>query len=123
MLLYEGVLYVQTNTANVHAIDAETGKTLWSRQIGVPEHPSMPPDAKGDLLAVINGSRLYVVNRFSGNPLCEKTLKDPPGAGPAISSKHVFVPGITGMLGAYQVEASRQHNEESGQSRETGQNR
>ena len=50
----------------IHAIDAETGKTLWSKQIGMPKHPNMPPDAKGDLLATINGSRLYIVNRFTG---------------------------------------------------------
>ena len=69
------MLYVQTNTANVHAIDAETGKTLWSKQIGSPDHPSMPLDARGDMLAVVNGSRLYVVNRFNGDLLYEKTCK------------------------------------------------
>ena len=87
VLLYEGVLYAQTSTASVHAIDAETGKTLWSKQIGLPNHPSMPPDAKGDLLAVINGSRLYVVNRFNGDLLYEKEIKDAPGGGPALSSQ------------------------------------
>ncbi len=104
VILYEGVLYVQTRTAVVHAIDAETGKTLWSKQIGSPEHPSMAPDAKGDMLAVVNGTRLYLVNRFNGDLLYEKTCKYPPGAGAALSSKHVYVPSVEGLLGAYQVE-------------------
>ena len=82
MLLYEGVLYVQTSSAMLHAIDAETGKTLWSKQIGQPKHPSMPPDAKGDLLATINGSRLYVLNRFTGEFLCEKEIRTRPAAVP-----------------------------------------
>jgi outer membrane protein assembly factor BamB len=106
VILYEGVLYAQTNTAIVHAIDAETGKTLWSKQIGQPEHPSMTPDAKGDMLAVINGSRLYVVNRFNGDLLYEKTCKQTPGAGAALSSKHAYVPSLEGLLGAYPVEAA-----------------
>ena len=29
LVLYEDVLYAQTDKAVVHAIDAETGKTLW----------------------------------------------------------------------------------------------
>jgi len=106
VLLYEGVLYAQTNTANVHAIDAETGKTLWSKQVGLPDHPSMPPDAKGDMLAVVNGSRLYVVNRFNGDLLYEKVIKDAPGAGPAVSAKRAYVPSVTGLMVAYQVESA-----------------
>jgi outer membrane protein assembly factor BamB len=105
-VLYDGVLYVQTNTATIHAIDAETGKTLWSKQIGSPDHPSMAPDAKGDMLVVVNGSQLYVVNRFNGNLLYEKKCKYPPGAGAAISSKRAYVPSVEGLLGAYLVEAA-----------------
>jgi outer membrane protein assembly factor BamB len=106
VVLYEGVLYAQTNTANVHAIDAETGKTLWSKQIGMPNHPSMPPDAKGDMLAVVNGSRLFVVNRFNGSLLYEKEIRDAPGNGPALSSKRAYVPSVGGMMMAYQVQST-----------------
>ncbi|MFZ1936020.1 MAG: PQQ-binding-like beta-propeller repeat protein [Thermoguttaceae bacterium] len=106
VLLYEGVLYVQTDTGIIHAIDAETGKTLWSKPIGSPQYPSMTPDARADMLAVVNGSRLYVVNRFNGDLLYEKACKYPPGAGAALSSKHVYVPSLEGLLGAYQVEAA-----------------
>ena len=109
------MLYVQTNTANVHAIDAETGKTLWSKQIGLPKHPSMPPDAKGDLLAVVNGSRLYVVNRFNGDLLYEKEIKDAPGGGPALSSKRVLRAQRHGAARRLSVESA--DDEAAGQSR------
>ena len=56
LVLYKNVLYAQTNKAVVHAIDAETGKTLWCKQVGNPRYPSLPPDANRDLLAVINSS-------------------------------------------------------------------
>jgi outer membrane protein assembly factor BamB len=103
-LLYEGVLYIQTNRAVLHAIDAETGKTLWSKQIGLPDHPSMPPDVRGDLLATINGSRLFLVNRKTGELLCQKDIKDAPGGGPALSAKRIFVPITTGLIISYCIE-------------------
>jgi outer membrane protein assembly factor BamB len=104
MLLYEGTLYVQTSTAMMHAVDAETGKTLWSKQVGRPKHPSMPPDAKGDLLVTINGSHLYLLNRFTGEILGDQEIKDAPGGGPALSSKRIYVPIVTGIIVAYRIE-------------------
>ncbi len=104
LLLYEGVLYAQSDRAMVHAIDAETGATLWARQIGRPNHPSLEPGASGDLLAVVNGSRLYVVNRYNGDLLLERELIGAPGAGPALSPRRAYVPMLQGLLVAYGVE-------------------
>ena len=55
----------------VQAVDAETGAVLWAKQIGRPDHPSMPLGVGGDMLAVVNGSRLYVANRHNGDILYE----------------------------------------------------
>jgi len=96
-----GVLYAQTDRAMLHAIDAETGKTLWSERIGRPNHPSSTPDALGGLLAVVNGSRLYLVDRYKGKLLHEIEIQEAPGAGPAISTKRVYVPMVSGMVVAY----------------------
>ena len=104
LVLYEGVLYAQSDRAMVHAIDAETGATLWYRQVGRPDHPSLTPGAGGDLLAVVNGSRLYVLNRFNGDLLLEKELSGAPGAGPALSTRRAYVPMLSGMLVAYRIE-------------------
>lgn len=104
ILMYEGALYAQTNSAMVHALDAETGKTLWSKRVGEAKHPSMPAEAKGNLLAVINGSRLYVLNRLTGELLYEKEIQDAPGAGPGLSTRRAFVPMVNGMVIAYRVE-------------------
>ncbi|MEN6450309.1 MAG: PQQ-binding-like beta-propeller repeat protein [Thermoguttaceae bacterium] len=101
----DGVLYAQTDHAMIHAIDAETGRTLWSRQVGRADRPTMRPGAYGDRLAVINGLRLYVLNRFTGDVLYETQLKDTPGAGPALSSHHVYVPMVSGMMVAYPLES------------------
>ena len=104
IVLEGGILYAQTDTAMLHAIDAETGKTLWAKQIGRPRHPSLTPGANRDLLGIINGSRLYVVNRYNGDLLYETEVNGAPGAGPALSAKRVYVPTVTGLVIAYRLQ-------------------
>ncbi len=104
LILYDGTLYAQTDRAVIHAIDAETGKTLWWKQVGQPRQISMTPDAKGKLLATINGSQLYVLNRVTGEILLEKETPHAPGAGPALSTQRTYVPMLTGVIAAYRLE-------------------
>jgi len=104
LVLYDGILYAQTDKAIVHAIDAETGATLWVKQIGRPEHPSMTPGVGRKLLAIVNGSRLYVANRLNGKILLEADIDGAPGAGPAVSDQRVYVPTVKGLLLSYRVE-------------------
>lgn len=104
LTLYEGVLYAQSDRAMTQAIDAETGQTIWMRQIGRPNHPSLAAGAGGELLALVNGSRLYVVNRHNGDLLLERELSGAPGAGPALSRRRAYVPMLNGLMVAYRVE-------------------
>ena len=103
VVLHQGTLFVQTNRAMVHAIDAETGQTLWAKLVGRPNHPSLRPAAGQDLLAVLNGSRLYVCNRYNGNLLLETQVEGVPGAGPCLSKRRVYVPTLSGMVWAYRL--------------------
>jgi outer membrane protein assembly factor BamB len=104
LVLYNGILYAQTDHAVVHAIDAETGATLWAKPIGRPDHPSMRPGIGGNLLAIVNGSRLYVADRLTGNILLETDINGAPGAGPAVSNERVYVPTVKGLLLSYRIE-------------------
>ena len=104
LVLYDGILYAQTDKAMVHAIDAETGATLWAKQIGRADHPSMTPGVGRKLLAIVNGSRLYVANRFNGKILLETDIDGAPGAGPAVSDQRVYVPTVKGLLLSYRAE-------------------
>jgi outer membrane protein assembly factor BamB len=101
LVLDEGILFVQTNQAMVHAMDAETGQTIWAMQIGKPGDPDMPVDARGDYVAVINGSVLYILNRYDGKLLWQKKLIGCPGAGPGLSDRQVYVPMIDGDVYTY----------------------
>ncbi len=104
VVLYDGVLYAQSNRATLEAIDAETGQKLWSKLIGQPNHPSLPPGVFRDLVATINGSTLFVMNRYTGDILYQTTVNGAPGGGPALSSKRAYVPMVSGMILAYRLE-------------------
>ena len=104
VVFYEDALYIQTDSAMVHAIDAETGETLWAKMVGRSGHPSMVPGVNRDLLAIINGSRLYVCNRFNGDVLYETETDGAPGAGAGLSEKRAYVPMVNGMVMAYRLE-------------------
>lgn len=114
MVLHDGTLFVQSDRAMVHAIDAETGRTLWARHIGRANHPSMAAGAGVDLLAIVNGSRLYVCNRHNGGLLFEVQIRGAPGAGPGMSEKRAYVPTVSGLVLAYRLEPPTDPVEELG---------
>ena len=70
------------------------------------------------MLAVVNGSRLYVVNRFNGDLLYEKTCKYPPGAGAALSSEARLRAEPRGVARRVSRGGGRSRRQEIGQSRE-----
>ena len=74
---------------------------------GKVQPPQPPLEARGDLVAVVNGSRLYVLNRANGDLLYQRQIQDAPGSGPAPNSKRAFVPMVTGMMTAYQFPSGR----------------
>ena len=114
VVLDRGTLFVQTDHAVVHAIDAETGQTFWAKQVGRRDHPSLTPGANKNFVAVINGSFLYVVNRFSGKLLWKTQLEGAPGGGPAMSEQRLYVPMVDGMVYSYRLEPMKDPLEELG---------
>ena len=105
VVLDDDTLVVQTNRGMIQAINAETGQTLWSKQVGKPNHPTMTPGVSPDLVVVLNGSRLFALNRANGDLLYETLVSGPPGAGPGVSAKRAFVPMLNGMVVAYRLES------------------
>jgi outer membrane protein assembly factor BamB len=104
MVLHNGTLFLQTDNATLHAIDAETGQSLWSAQVGRRGHPSMAPGVNDDLVGVVNGSFLYVVNRFNGKILWKAQTDGAPGAGAALSDVRAYVPMVDGLVASYRLE-------------------
>ncbi len=99
-----GTLLVQSKTGMISALDAETGRTLWSTQVGPENHASSEPSANEKFIVVVNGSVLYVLDRADGRLLWEKPLDGCPGAGPGVSQTHAFVPMVNGQIEGYDLE-------------------
>ena len=60
-------LYSTSKRGTVHALDGETGRTIWSTSIGKPLYPTTPPAANDKYVAALNGSTLYVMSTENGN--------------------------------------------------------
>ncbi len=105
MVLCDGTLFVQTDCAVLQAIDAETGQTLWTKEIGRRGFPSSRPAASQEMVAVVNGSTLYVLHRQTGRLLWCREVDGVPGAGPALSQLRAYVPTTDGLVLAYRLEA------------------
>jgi outer membrane protein assembly factor BamB len=101
--LYAGALYVLSDRGMIAAYDAETGKPLWdsAKQIGDPSMACFEPAVNENLLALVNGTRLYVLNRFNGEVLWDTSLTGCPATGPALSEHRVYVPMNAGLVTSY----------------------
>jgi outer membrane protein assembly factor BamB len=102
--LYYDRLYSVTNSGIVTALNAETGETLWSKQVGKPGYPAFGPGANADHLGVVSGSKLYMLNRHDGRLEWARQLGSAPSSGPALSEKYAFVALVTGRIEGYQFD-------------------
>lgn len=115
----EITLYVATDQGVVHAIDGETGRTRWVVAAGRPDHPNLTPAVNENFVAIVNGSKLYVVDSVTGKAVWERTLKHAPGAGPVLSERMVFVPMISGHVEAYKLYLRKENIRQENEKRET----
>jgi hypothetical protein len=98
-----GILLAQSTRGLITAIEAETGRTLWSTQAGPPDHMCTEAHANAEFVAVVNGSVLYVLDRAHGNIVWQKQLGGAPGAGPGVTATHAFVPMVSGRVEGYDL--------------------
>ncbi len=103
---FEGVVLAQTTGGMLTALDAETGRTLWARQVGPRGRWTSEAAANKDFVAVVNGSRLHALERLTGVEVWNRQLVGVPGAGPALSKTYAFVPMIDGRIEGYALDGS-----------------
>ena len=97
-------LSVLTSAGLLHELNALTGETVWIAPVGNPDHPSLGPAGNEQYVALLNGSKLYVLDRTDGRPVKIRPVGGAPGAAPAVSRQHVFVPLLTGRIEGYPLE-------------------
>jgi outer membrane protein assembly factor BamB len=105
----EITLYATTTQGVVHAIDAQTGRTLWSQTVGKPNYPTYKTAANEKFLAVINGSTLYLLERDTGYVLWNHRLKSVPAGGPGLSDHMVSAIMKSGLVETYLLDDLDKH--------------
>jgi hypothetical protein len=112
LILDRGMLFVLSDQSMLSAIDASTGETRWTVEVGSREYPTLAPAANRKFVAVVNGSTLHVLNRHNGQLLWKKRLEAAPGAGPAVSPWRIYVPLLDGRLVCYRMKPVKESQAE-----------
>jgi outer membrane protein assembly factor BamB len=103
--LPETTIYLMTSEGLVSAIDADTGKTAWTTQLGTGEFPSIGIGASDQYIAGVVGSTVYCIDPAKGKVIWSRRCKYAVSAAPAVSEDYLYVPLLDGRMEALPIEA------------------
>lgn len=100
-------LFLQSDAAVVTAFDAESGRHLWSRPVGLSKRVSLQATVTDELLMVINGLTLYGIDKGNGDILWSFQLPIQPSAPPSADKRCVYVGCLDGSVYAFELDKMR----------------
>lgn len=103
-LLDFGQIYAVTDSGIMTALNAETGATLWTKQIGKPGQPAFGPGANAQYVAVVSVDKLLLFHRETGRLIWSRELGSAPAAGPALSREYAYVGLLNGRIEGYKLD-------------------
>ncbi len=103
----EQIVYAQTTAGTVTAVDMETGRQLWSIQLGRPDAPSYPVTSNNELALVLSGLDLFAVDKWTGNLVWRIRVPGQPTTSPVMDEEQVYVGGLDGSVYAFDLEKIR----------------
>ncbi len=99
----EVAVFVQSTSGVVTAIDAETGKTMWSRMFGSPDRATLPVKTNDEMVFLASGMKLYAIHKASGEPLWTVDLPHHPSTSPEVDETHIYIGTVEGSVYAYDL--------------------
>ena len=107
MLVDEDVVVMQASSGTVTTFDSESGRRLWSAQLGPRDAPSQPAVSNSDFVFVPAARRLYCLDKFSGELIWELKLPRTPSTSPAVSDDQIFYGSHDGSIYAFDLHRIR----------------
>ncbi len=97
------LVFASTNKANFHTYDAETGRLLWSANLGVQNARPRPASVNSFAVFVTNLNMLYALDRHTGRPFWQYDLHKLPSSATACDEDHVYVGLNDGKIYGYNL--------------------
>lgn len=96
-----GILFVQTDGSHVHALDAETGRPLWTVRVGRPIRGQFGVAVNSSAAFAINGTMLYKLNLHKGSIDASYELAEPVITAPIANDETVVICTANGRVYNY----------------------
>ena len=107
MLVDEDVVVMQASSGAVTTFDSESGRRLWSAQLGPRDAPSQAAVTNKDFAFIPAARKLYCLDKFSGELLWELKLPRTPSTSPAVSDDQIFYGSYDGSIYAFDLHRVR----------------
>ena len=104
----EQIVYAQTTAGTVTAVDMETGRQLWSVQLGRPDAPSYPVTSNNELALVMSSLDLFAIDKWTGNLAWRIRVPGQPTTSPVMDEEQVYVGTLDGSVYAFDLKKIRQ---------------
>jgi outer membrane protein assembly factor BamB len=99
----DNLILVQTVSGTVSALNPVDGSTLWRTRLGAAYRPAQPLGSNEHAVYLVQGTRLFSLDRKTGQLRWEYDMPNAANAAPAADEEHVFVPMGTRDLLAFDV--------------------
>lgn len=99
----QNMLFAQTNLANLHAYDAETGRYLWGANLGRGTNVAHPASVNSNRVIVANNQDLWCLDKGTGRQVWKATLDHLPSTATACDEERAIVGLRDGKLVAYSI--------------------
>lgn len=104
----EEVVIAQSTGGIATAFDAETGKRLWSVQIGRRDDPSYPAATNERLVLITASQFLYAFDKLTGNIEWRIEVPSQPSTSPSADDRRVYVGCLDGSVYAFNLRRIRE---------------
>ncbi|HEY2156909.1 MAG TPA: PQQ-binding-like beta-propeller repeat protein, partial [Isosphaeraceae bacterium] len=89
------LVFVQTNQANFHVFDGESGRRMWSTNLGNFSVDAQPASSNSTTVFVTNSNIIHALDRTDGRIKWSGTMEHLPASATSCDEDHVYV-GLRG---------------------------